>query len=140
MERVFADTSFFYALADQNEGDYHKRAKQWFLAHHKTAQIYSSSYIFDELATLLLARTNKKLCIQFCTHLRNSPSIVWKWVNEDVAEKSWELFCAYSDKYWSVTDCTSQVLMTSLKITRVLTWDHNFSQMGFESVLETELL
>lgn len=135
MQRVFADTSFFYSLADQNEGEYHQKAKSWMKGHHGQVQLYSSNYIFDELATLLLARTDKSICLKFCKSMRASPSIVWHFLTESEEEQSWELFNQYSDKEWSFTDCTSFKIMSSLKLDSVLTWDHHFTQMGFGLIL-----
>lgn len=35
------------------------------------------------------------------------------------------------DKCWSVTDCSSMLLMEDMEITEVLTADHHFEQAGF---------
>jgi predicted nucleic acid-binding protein len=43
-----------------------------------------------------------------------------------------------ADKDWSLTDCTSFVVMQRRGITRALTPDHHFEQAGFEALLRRD--
>jgi|SRR3989338_1853785 len=135
MESFFADTSFFYSLIDKNEGDYHRRASAWLSETIGRVHLISSNYIFDELVTLILIRLDKATCMAACEKLRQSPTIHWHFIDQSEEAESWNLFTHYRDKAWSFTDCTSHVLMKSLKLTSILTWDHHFAQMGFSMVL-----
>ncbi|MBA3483059.1 MAG: type II toxin-antitoxin system VapC family toxin [Pirellulales bacterium] len=45
------------------------------------------------------------------------------------------LFDSRADKEWSLTDCTSFVIMQERKITDALTADHHFAQAGFTALL-----
>ncbi len=47
-----------------------------------------------------------------------------------------ELFEARPDKAWSLTDCTSFVIMEEHGLTEALTTDHHFAQAGFRVLLE----
>jgi predicted nucleic acid-binding protein len=47
-----------------------------------------------------------------------------------------ELYADRLDKEWSLTDCTSFVVMTDRKITDALTADHHFEQIGFNALLK----
>ena len=39
------------------------------------------------------------------------------------------------DKEWSLTDCSSMMIMKEEKIVEVLTYDHHFEQAGFRALL-----
>jgi len=49
-------------------------------------------------------------------------------------EKARGLFFQYSDKDFSFTDCTSFAVMREMRLTRALTTDRHFRQMGFQVV------
>jgi predicted nucleic acid-binding protein len=46
-----------------------------------------------------------------------------------------ELYRDRPDKYWSLTDCISFVVMTELGVTDALTGDRHFKQAGFSLLL-----
>lgn len=46
-----------------------------------------------------------------------------------------ELYEARSDKDWSLTDCTSFIVMQDRGLTDALTGDHHFEQAGFRPLL-----
>lgn len=48
-----------------------------------------------------------------------------------------EIFFRYNkDKKWSFTDCVSFALMKDLGIKEVLSFDHNFKEMGFRIIVK----
>jgi hypothetical protein len=46
-----------------------------------------------------------------------------------------ELHARRSDKEWSLTDCTSFVVMRERGVERALTSDHHFAQAGFQVLM-----
>ncbi len=40
------------------------------------------------------------------------------------------------DKDWSLTDCTSFIVMNEFNISNALTGDHHFEQAGFRALLK----
>ena len=53
-------------------------------------------------------------------------------ISEELEKAAWEVFEQFNqDKTWSFTDCTTKVVMDSLGIQHVFTFDHHFEQMGF---------
>jgi predicted nucleic acid-binding protein len=52
-------------------------------------------------------------------------------VDRDLLLLSFELFKKYKDQDFSLTDCTSFVLMKRLKLSTCFTFDAHFSHMGF---------
>jgi hypothetical protein len=47
-----------------------------------------------------------------------------------------ELYHQHADKEWTLTDCTSFVVMREREITKALTADHHFEQAGFVALLK----
>jgi len=50
-------------------------------------------------------------------------------------ERAQGLFCSRADKSWSLTDCTSFVIMEDRGIRDALTGDRHFEQAGFRALL-----
>ncbi len=50
-------------------------------------------------------------------------------------DRGFELFSRRADKEWSLTDCTSFVVMREEGLTDALTTDHHFEQAGFSVLL-----
>jgi uncharacterized protein len=50
-------------------------------------------------------------------------------------ERGAELYARRPDKYWTLTDCISFVVMTERGIVEALTGDHHFEQAGFRALL-----
>jgi hypothetical protein len=51
-------------------------------------------------------------------------------------EAGLRLYSDRPDKDWSLTDCTSFVVMKRLRITEALTADRHFEQAGFKVLLK----
>lgn len=132
MNRIFIDTSAFYALADRSEARNHESAKILFLINDNLW--ISSNYIFDELATLLLNRTRKSNALRYLDGIRKSDKIEWTFLKEDDESKAFEIFKDFTDKNWSFTDCTSYIILKKRNIDKILTFDHHFKQMGFTTL------
>jgi hypothetical protein len=47
-----------------------------------------------------------------------------------------DLYHQHRDKEWTLTDCTSFLVMRERDITGVLTGDHHFEQAGFTALLK----
>ncbi len=51
-------------------------------------------------------------------------------------ESAHAMYDKFSDKSWSLTDCTSFIIMRGRKIINALTADHHFEQAGFRTLLK----
>jgi predicted nucleic acid-binding protein len=56
--------------------------------------------------------------------------------SRELFESALELYRNRVDKDWSLTDCSSILLMQGLEITEALTTDHHFEQAGFTILLK----
>lgn len=55
----------------------------------------------------------------------------------DVLTKAWDLYDRRADMSWSLTDCTSFVIMEQMGISEALTPDRHFEQAGFVALYRT---
>jgi len=55
------------------------------------------------------------------------------WVEPIHHNEALELLTTHADKDWSVTDCSSFVIMRSLGVSDAFTFDRDFAQAGFNA-------
>lgn len=128
--RIFADTSALYELIDEN-ARHHREVADFVRENTPNIRLIITDYVFDELVTLVMAKLGKGYAIRLGERLRSSEFCSVVKVEPEDIEAAWEVFCRYSDKERSFTDCTSYVVMKRLGVEEALTTDGNFAQMGF---------
>lgn len=123
MKQIFVDTSAWMALLDGGDC-HHQRALSYFdLVKHESLLI-SSNYVFDELYTLSLMNVGYAQSMKIhkiLSNLQAGGSLSVVWVDENLGRKA-----------WSFTDCVSFCVMKETDIKEVFTFDHHFTQMGFD--------
>lgn len=132
--KLFIDSSFFIALVDKSDR-YHDKAKECFkrLAEEKNL-FYTTNFILSETITRLKLRVNHKTAKEFGENFRKSRLINLYWIDQNIEEKGWQLFLKYADKDFSYVDVLSFVFMLENKITKALSFDKHFRQIGFETL------
>ena len=68
--------------------------------------------------------------------LQNDRTLEIVPVSHDLLERGRALYADRPDKYWSLTDCISFVVMKDHQITEALTADHHLEQAGFAAMLK----
>lgn len=136
--KVFCDTSFLVGYYD-NKDQYHQESTSIIQSlSAKKPQFLITDYIYDESITHLL--TTHPYYGFLRTRILDDDVIVKQkynliFITDQLFHKAREIFQRYNkDKKWSFTDCTSYVVMKDFGIRKVLTFDDNFSQMGFKAV------
>ncbi|MEO1124045.1 MAG: PIN domain-containing protein [Cyanobacteria bacterium J06639_16] len=133
MQKIFIDTSAFAALADSRDDNHHNAVQ--FNQSTKGISLFTSNYVLDELYTLLRLNVGYPRTVHFKTkldQLTESGILTIIWITKDLATQTWQVFEKFNtDKHWSLTDCSSHVVMKTQNITDVFAFDHHFSQMGF---------
>ncbi len=129
--KFFADTSGWVAAFDRDDRQ-HAFARPAFEALLAQANlIYTSDYLVAETITFLLSHCGHFQAVKFGRAVQRSPNTRIVHIDEDLWRDAWELFQRYDDKEYSFADCTSFVLMRTLKLRDVFGFDHHFAQMGF---------
>jgi len=132
MKAVFADTSFYLAVLNPRD-----------LAHAKALQVGErfhrpvllTDFTLLELGNALSGAGQRELFSRLVSHLRAHPNVRIIPASRDLLDRGLELFSRRGDKEWSLTDCTSFVVMQEEGLTEALTTDHHFEQAGFRALL-----
>lgn len=74
--------------------------------------------------------------MRLVTALRNQPDVEIIPATHDLFERARALFAQRTDKMWSLTDCTSFVVMKDHGLTAALTGDQHFEQAGFQRLMQ----
>lgn len=128
MERAFVDTSAWFAYANRSDADHAivKTALSSF-----DGRLVTSNFVFDETVTCCAYRLGRQVSMLVGDHLLTSASIDLVRITPEDERAAWALFKQRSDKQYSLTDCTSFILMRRLRLTTALALDEDFAQEGF---------
>ena len=131
MKGLFVDTAGWVACADAADPA-HPRAvaarDHWL---DEGGLLVTTDYVADETLTFLRLRLGLNAAEAWWRQVDGSSRLRWEFVGLARADKARGLFFRYRDKEFSLTDCTSFVVMRELKLREVLTTDHHFAQLGF---------
>lgn len=132
MDTVFVDTGYLLAL--ELAGDINHPAA---LVHRQTVlptltSLLTTTYVFDEMVTFFNNRGFHTRAAQVGNNLLHSSLIELVHVDEMLFYEGWTYFQKHQDKSYSLTDCISFVVMGQRGITTALTFDHHFTQAGFQ--------
>ena len=130
--RIFIDTSAWYAIIDKNDQDHAAAVSKIQILDRP---LVTSSYIFDEILTLLKTRLGSTIAILFGQKLWDQEASTLVRITEEDETRAWEIFRQYEDKGFSFTDCTSFALMERIEINTVFAFDDHFVQYGKFTIL-----
>ena len=132
---IFIDTSAFFASKVTNDINHSSAiVVESQIREGIHGKMITTNYILDELYTLLRGRVVHEVIAQIGESIRLSPSIRIIWILKALEEKAWNFFKEHQDKTFSFTDCTSFVVMHTLRINAAFTYDSHFEQAGFQVI------
>lgn len=134
-DAIFADASFFFALAAKRDVAHSSAVSQFGVLLRKQRRIVTTDYVLDEALTLTKARTNASVAVALLDRIERSEAIDVEYVNAARFDLAKVFFRKHSDHGYSFTDCASFVVMRELEITDALTTDHHFMEAGFRPLL-----
>ncbi|GGA04574.1 type II toxin-antitoxin system VapC family toxin [Okeania sp. KiyG1] len=135
MKRIFLDTSYLQALADERD-DLHNKA----LAVSESNGVYAGVTTEMVLTELLNAFSNRgeylrQVAIEIVEALRGDPNIEIIPQTADQFEKAMKFYQQRLDKGYSLTDCASMLVMKEQNLWEIMTYDRHFTQEGFYALL-----
>ena len=131
MNTVFADTSFYLALLDERDV-LHELA----LKHSRVNRtILTTEFIILELGNACARAEDHADFLALLAGMRTSPRTKIVPLDSSVLQRGLGLFAGRADKDWSLTDCTSFVVMRDQGVTEALSADRHFQQAGFDALL-----
>jgi predicted nucleic acid-binding protein len=89
-----------------------------------------------EVADLLAKGGIRRYVMPLIRDLRESADCEIGAFSEDVFEEAQSFYDQHRDKQWTLTDCTSFIIMRERGITEALTGDRHFEQAGFIALLK----
>jgi uncharacterized protein len=132
MRRVFADTSYFFALVNPIDPQ-HAPAVRW--SRMRRGQVVVSEFVLTELGNALSRGADRQVFVNVVRLIRADTAFTIVPASTELFERGRSLFAARSDKEWSLVDCTSFEVMRDSKLTDALTADRHFQQAGFKPLL-----
>jgi hypothetical protein len=133
MKTVFADSFYFFALVNARDPAYGKATG--FLRSYQ-GLIVTTGWIVTELGDGMAHPTNRPSFLTMVDTLGAERNVRIVPCNEELLHAAIELYRRRPAKSWSLTDCTSFVVMQRESITDALTADHHFEQAGFVALLK----
>ena len=135
MLNVFVDTVAWIALLNANDV-LHAQARQVMrMLRHQNTHLVTTEFVLLEVADALSAPSVRSRTVAFIEGLRQLPILRVVPAGQDLLAEGWTLYRQRPDKDWSLTDCTSFVVMTREQIAQVFTSDHHFEQAEFVNLM-----
>lgn len=127
MQRVFVDTSAWYAYVNRRDPDHAAVVR---VLRRRDLRLLTSTNAFDETVTLT-RRLGHGVSRRVGEVLRDAAAVELIRVSAADEEEAWALHGQRPDEVYSFTDCTSFVLMRRLGIVVAVTLDEDFAREGF---------
>ena len=134
MNKIFVDTSFYIGLLNSAD-QYHKSAiaaQKWL----DDYQVYTSEMVLTEVLNGL-SKFGPWVKVSAASYVSNLQDKVYVLdQTHSLFEQALKVYRQYRDKGWSLTDCSSFVIMEEIGIGDVLTTDAHFTQMGRRNLMQ----
>jgi len=132
---VFADTAYWIAIVDRHQS-LHRRATEVSRSLGLTP-IVTSDVVLTELLNFFCERGEywRSISTRLVDELLANPQVTVEPQTRDLFLAGLSLYRSRRDKGYSMTDCTSMVMMQRRGVRAVLTSDHHFEQEGLDILL-----
>jgi len=135
-ETVFVDTAGWLALVNKSDSLHRKARKIRDRLLEQSIRFAVSDYVIVEIANALSRAPWRETAIRLISSIYASDDVIVVEVDKALLQEAWELYRAREDKDWSLTDCTSFVIMNKGGMRRAFTSDNHFEQAGFSVLMK----
>jgi len=101
----------------------------------RKVSLMTTEFVLLEVANALCTSAWRAKAVKLIDGFRSLPDLRIIPADTILLAEGWELYRSRPDKEWSLTDCTSIVVVQKEHIEQVFTSDHHFEQAGFVTVL-----
>jgi uncharacterized protein len=136
MTRVFADTGFWFALANKAD-NLHQVAKQLH-EQHKASTIITTDECLVEFLCQMREPRHKKVALALLKIIRSTKQVIVKEQSRASFELGLAEYERYHDKSFSLVDCISFNIMRDENIHEALAHDDDFRQAGFSPLMRVQ--
>ncbi len=138
MNEIFADTNHnHWAALQVNRDRLHRYAVKAMSELPANSHIATSDLVLIEFLAHFCqsGKLARLAAIATWKDIRSGGGIFVVPVSPELVNRAGELYERASDKAWSLTDCSSFLIMRDRKIQDALSADHHFVQAGFRTLL-----
>ncbi len=132
MEKIFVDTSAFFALVHLGDENYKQALFTWKEMIKRNAALTTNNYVVVECFSLLQSRLGIQAAREFETRI--VPLLQIEWIGEQEHPAIVNLVFSANRRQLSLVDCSGFETMRRLKIEKVFTFDSHFRERGFEII------
>lgn len=132
---VFVDTAAWLALVNTRDALYTPSRRVMDELNQQSARLITSEFVLIEIANAFSAPAFRTHAVILIEGLRLLPNLSIAPATTELLAAGWQLYRNRPDKEWSLTDCTSFIVMEQEKVTQAFTSDHHFEQAGFVKLL-----
>lgn len=132
MKPVFADTVYFLALLNAAD-QWHSHARA--LSANPPGPLVTTEFVLPEVGDALSRPGDHVRFARLLQLLRAQSDVRIVPISQQLFDGGCTLHAQREDKEWSLTDCTSFVVMHSNGLSEALTSDHHFTQAGFNILM-----
>ena len=132
MSEVFVDTSAFYALLVEEDGNHDDARVAAESLRERGATLVTSSFVVLETVALLQARVGIRAVRIF--YLNVLPLLRIIWIDEELLHRAVNALLAASRRQVSLTDWATITLMRDHRIEQAFAFDEDFTRMGIDLI------
>jgi predicted nucleic acid-binding protein len=133
-ERLFVDTSAFYALMDRSDGHHKDAAAIWHWILEEDVRLATTNYVVVETLALLQGRLGFEAADIWHRDVLGLADVLW--VDDAIHGLAYELWLAFGRRKMSFVDCVSFVTMRHHKLEKVFAFAKHFTNQGFTLVYQ----
>jgi predicted nucleic acid-binding protein len=135
VEKVFIDTSAFYALMDRSDGYHQTAGKLWRRLLENGFDLKTSNYVVVETLALLQNRLGFEAADIWSRDVLGIVETIW--IGEALHKLAYEIWLSLGRRKLSLVDCASFVVMRHDALGKVFGFDKHFTEHGFEVLDES---
>lgn len=133
---IFVDTACVVALVNRRD-KLHASATILFEDTRARARLVTTRAVCFEIGNFFKNSEHRHIAAELLQKIEDAPDIDVLPINDDLYQRALRLFGNRADKKWSLTDCSSFVVMQERGITNALTSDHHYRQAGFIPLMQS---
>jgi uncharacterized protein len=132
LDKIFVDTSAFYALLDRADPNHKEASSLWKLLMNNNFTLVTTNYVVSDTIQLLQNRIGYDAAKVWHRDILSIIEVMW--IDENIYQKAYELWLTLGIIPVSFVDCTSFVAMHHRNIEKVFCFQTHFKNHGFNMI------
>jgi len=133
LEKIFVDTSAFYALIDRSDRHHHRASELWRALLDDNVTFITSNYVVWDTISLLQNRICFDAAAIWCQDILGIMDVFW--VGADVHQKAYDLWKNLRQKNLSLIDCVNFITIHQNEIEKVFCFKLCYKDQGFDVLI-----